>query len=389
MGNHQLAKHTFSSLTEEQQLLRQTLRQFAEERIVPHATAWDEKKEFPRAVIGALGELGVMGMLVPENYGGTGSDYRTLAMVIEEIARYDGAVALTVSSHNSLCVGQILIAGTHEQKSKYLPDLASAKKLGAWALTEPGSGSDAAGLKTRAVKQGDHWVLNGSKAFITQGSVGDVYVVLANTNPQAGTRGISAFILEKGMPGFSVGKPENKMGCRASDTAALSFDNVKIPAANLLGRENEGFVDSLKILDRGRVMIAAMALGLARGAIEEAVKYAKQREQFSQSISKFQAIQWLLADSSTELAAARVLTERAADLLDAGKFAKKEASMAKLYASEAAMRITSRAIQVHGGYGYISEYPVERYFRDAKICEIGEGTSEIQREVLAKVLLDD
>jgi alkylation response protein AidB-like acyl-CoA dehydrogenase len=376
-------------LTEEQLLLRNTIREFALKNIVPFSRQWDDEKTFPHEVIRQLGELGVMGMLVPEQYGGAGSTYSTLSIVLEELARHDGAVALTVSSHNSLCVGQILLAGNDAQKRKFLPDLASGKKLGAWALTESGSGSDAAGLKTRAEKQGDYWLLNGSKAFITQGSVAGTYVVLANTDPKSGTKGISAFILEKGMPGFHVGKPEDKLGCRASDTAQLSFDNVKIPAENLLGKEHHGFVDSLKILDRGRVMIASMAIGLGRGAIEEALQYAKQREQFSQSISNFQAIQWLLADSVTELSAAKVLTDRALHLLDQNKFAKKEASMAKLYASEAAMRITSRAIQVHGGYGYIKEYPVERYFRDVKICEIGEGTSEIQREVLAKVLLDD
>jgi alkylation response protein AidB-like acyl-CoA dehydrogenase len=374
-------------LTEEQQMLREAVRDFAKNEIAPHSMAWDEEAKFPIELMPKMGEMGFMGMLVPEQYAGVGLDATSLTIVIEEVARYDGSIALTISSHNSLCIGHVLLAGSDKQKETYLPKLATAEHLGAWALTEPGSGSDAAGMDTKAVKKGDYWLLNGSKAFITQGSVANTYVVLANTDPAKGVKGISAFILEKGMDGFTVGRKEDKLGCRASDTAQLAFDNVKIPAENLLGRENEGFIDTLKILDKGRVFIAAMAIGLARGALEESLKYSSQREQFSQPISNFQAIQWMLADSATELSAAKLLMQRAAWMLDDGQFAKKEASMAKLYASEAAMKITSRAIQIHGGYGYIKEYPVERYFRDAKICEIGEGTSEIQREVIANCIL--
>ncbi len=376
-------------LSEEQQLLRQTIRDFAATHIVPNASGWDEDGTFPTEVVAKLGELGVLGMLVPEEYGGAASDYMTLSLVIEELARYDGAIALTVSSHNSLCVGHILLAGSDAQKQRYLPQLAAGAHLGAWALTEPGSGSDAAAMQTRAERHGDHWVINGSKAFITQGSVADVYVVLALTQPDQGTKGISAFIVEKGTRGLTAGRKEDKLGCRASDTTSLSFDQVKVPAENLLGKENKGFVDTLKVLDRGRVMIASMALGLARGALEEALQYAKEREQFSQSIANFQAIQWMLADSATELTAATLLTRRAAWMCDQKMYVKKEASMAKLYASEMAMRVTARAIQIHGGYGYMKEYPVERFYRDAKICEIGEGTSEIQREVIARAIFAD
>jgi hypothetical protein len=376
-------------LTDEQVLLRDTVREFAAEKIAPQSASWDEEAKFPLAVVRELGELGIMGMLVPEELGGAGLNYSSAVMVIEELASFDGSIALTVSSHNSLCIGHILLAGSEAQKKRYLPDLASARCLGAWALTEPGSGSDAAGLKTKAVLRKDRWILNGSKAFITQGSVGNTYVVIAATDSKLGTRGLSAFIVERDMPGFSVGRSEDKLGCRASDTAQLSFSDVEIPVENLLGSQNEGFIDALKVLDRGRVTIAAMALGLARGALKEAVRYAKQREQFGQPIANFQAIQWMLADSHTEWMAAKLLTERAAWLLDQNLFAKKEASMAKLFASEMAMRVTNRAIQIHGGYGYIKEYPVERYYRDAKLCEIGEGTSEIQREVIARAILPD
>ena len=374
-------------LSEEQILLRDTIREFAEDHIASQSFEWDLNKTFPIDVVRQLGEMGFLGILVPEKYSGGGLDYSTMAVVIEELARYDASIALTVSSHASLCLGHLVRFASDEQKEKYVPDLATGEKMGAWALTEPSSGSDAASMKTKAVPDGAGWLLNGSKAFITQGSVASTYVVLASTDETKGTKGITAFILEKDTPGFTVGSPEDKLGCRASDTAQLSFDNVRIPKENILGEVNQGFINTLSVLDRGRVMIGAMATGIAKGALLEALKYSTQRVQFKKPIANFQAIQWMLADSATELTAAKLLVKRAAFLLDAGQPFKKEASMAKLYASEVASRITTKALQIHGGYGYIKEYPVERYYRDAKLCEIGEGTSEIQREIIAKEIL--
>lgn len=378
-------------LSEQQTLIRNSVRDFAKKHIAPHAEEWDEHEEFPREVFRELGALGVMGMNIPEEYGGAGMDYVSSALALEEIARYDGSAALTVASHNSLGSGHIYLAGTEEQKQKYLPDLASGEKLAAWGLTEPGSGSDASGMRTRAVREGDTWIINGAKTFITQGSYGDVTVVLASTSPEKQQKGITAFIVENDQPGFSVSRKIKKLGMRASDTVELRFDDVEVPDSNRLGKVDHGFIDTLKILDRGRIGIGALGVGLARGALEESLDYAQEREQFGNPISDFQATQFKLADMATEIDAARLLVMRAACMADnfseTGERFTRQASMAKLNASEVAMRATEEAIQIHGGYGYTREYPVERYFRDAKLLTIGEGTSEIQRLIIARHLL--
>jgi alkylation response protein AidB-like acyl-CoA dehydrogenase len=323
-----------------------------------------------------------MGILVPEEYGGSGMDVVSFAIAVEEIARYDGSTALSVQAHNGLGCGHILVAGSEDLKKRYLPDLASGQKLAAWGLTEPGSGSDASGMKTMAVKKGDQWILNGSKNFITHGTYGDVYIIMANTDPEKGNKGITAFVAEKGWKGLNIGKKEDKLGMRASDTTSLSFEDLEIPDENRLGEVNMGFVDTMKILDRGRAVIAALAYGIGRGAYEEALSYAKERKAFGKTIADFQAIQWMLADSFTELEASKALVYQACWMHANQMYAKKQSSMAKLYASEAAWRVCHRAVQIHGGYGYVNEYPVDRYYRDVKLCEIGEGTSEIQRELI-------
>lgn len=374
-------------LTENQRMIRDMVRDFAQREIVPHAAAWDEKKEFPMATIRELGKLGVLGMVYPPEYGGAGADTTSFALALEELGRADGSVALTVASHHSLCTGHIFLAGSEAQKKKYIPRLASGESLGAWGLTEAGSGSDAASMRTTAVRKGDRWVINGGKMFITQGTVGEIHVVLAMSDAAKGKRGISAFIIEKGTPGFTTGKQINKLGLRASDTAELIFENVEIPAENLLGEEGNGFIDTLRILDRGRIGIGAMSVGLGWGALDAAIKYAREREAFGKPIGDFQAIQWMIADSATELDAAHLLVMRAAFLNERGRPHTTESSMGKLFASEAAMRAANKAIQIHGGYGYTTEYPVERIFRDTKLMEIGEGTSEIQRLVIARSLL--
>ena len=374
-------------LTEEQKLLKQTIRDFAETQIAPGAAARDEAARFPTELIPKMAELGLFGIMIPQEYGGAGLDTLSAAIIGEELARVDAAIALIVASHNSLCAAHILNFGSEMQKQKYLPSLARGEKLGAWALTEPGSGSDAAALKTRATLEGEHWVLSGEKQFITQGSTAGVYVIMTSTEPSQGKRGISAFIAESGTAGLRVGKIENKLGVRASDTVAVQIEDARIPKANLLGQLNGSFDDVLKVLQGGRVGIGAMAVGIAQGAFEESIKYARMRKQFGKPIAEFEAIQWMLADMATEIDAARLLVYRAAQLKDRGMAFVTAASEAKLYAAEAAMRATTKAIQIHGGYGYIKDYPVERYFRDAKICEIGEGTSEIQRMIIAKELL--
>ena len=374
-------------LSEEHTLLRQTIREFAEREIAPGASARDEAARFPSELIPRMADFGLFGINIPQEYGGAGLDALGATIIIEEVARFDGALALIVASHNSLCAGHILSFGSETQKQKYLPSLASGKKLGAWALTEPSSGSDAAALKTSATFDADHWILNGEKQFITQGSTAGVYVIMASTNRSQGKRGISAFIVERETPGLSVCKVENKLGVRASDTAALRMEGARVPKDNLLGALNEAFDNLSRILQGGRVGIGAMAVGIARGAFEEALKYAEERKQFGKFIAEFEAIQWMLADMATEIDAARLLVQRAARLKDAGQPFSQAASEAKLYAAEAAMRATTKAIQIHGGYGYLKDYPVERYFRDAKLCEIGEGTSEIQRMIIAKEML--
>jgi alkylation response protein AidB-like acyl-CoA dehydrogenase len=378
------------TVSEHHELLRKSVRDFARAEVLPHARKWDREERFPKEIVPKLAEMGLLGIRIPEEYGGSGMDMTAYAICVEEIARVDGSLALTVASHNGLGTGHILIFGNDAQKKKYLPKAATGEWLAAWALTEPGSGSDSAGLRTTAKRDGEGWVLNGTKMFITQGSVGGFCVVLARTNPEAPKqKGITAFIVEHGTKGFSASKHLEKLGCRSSDTVELTLEDVRVSDAQRLGELDHGFADTMQILDRGRISIASMALGLGRGALEMAVRYAKDRKQFGKAIAEFQAIQWMLADSKTELDAAALLTQRAAWLADQGKRHTTEASMAKLYASEAASRVCNRALQVHGGYGYTREFDVERHLRDAKICEIGEGTSEVQRSVIAKHLLRD
>ncbi|HZY31184.1 MAG TPA: acyl-CoA dehydrogenase [Candidatus Methylomirabilis sp.] len=374
-------------LSEEQKAVQKMVRDFAEREIAPVAQGLDEREEFPAEIVRKLADLGLMGILVPKEHGGAAMDYISYALVLEELGRYDASVALTVESHNSLCSNHIYLAGTEAQKRTYLPRLSSGRVMGAWGLTEPGSGSDAAGMQTTATLEGDHWVLNGTKNFITQGSVAGIYVIMAITDRLKREKGISAFILEKGAPGFRVGRKEHKMGFRASDTAQLIFEGARIPRENLLGELNHGFIDTLTILDAGRIGMAALSVGIARGCLEEGLKYAKERHAFGRPIASYQAIQWKLADMATEIDAARLLVLQAADLKDRGQPFTKEAAYGKLFSSEIAMKAASEAVQIHGGYGYIKEFPVERYFRDAKFCAIGEGTSEIQRLVIARQLL--
>ena len=374
-------------LPESHRALQSSLRDFCEHHVKQAARKWDEEERFPHEVVRQLGELGVLGMLISEEYGGAAMDSLAVAVAVEEIARYDGSLALTVASHNGLGTSHIRVFGNEEQKRKYLPKLASGEWLGAWGLTEPGSGSDASGMKTTAVRKGDTWVLNGTKMFITQGTVGSVFVVLALTSPEKRQKGITAFILEKGLPGFSQRPIHGKLGMRSSDTAELILENVEVPDSQRLGEVDHGFIDTLKILDKGRITIGALALGLARGALEESLRYARERTAFGQPISDFQALRWMFADMKTELEAAKLLVHRAAWLADHGQPYTQEASMCKLFASEVAMRACNKAIQIHGGYGYTREFPVERYLRDAKLCEIGEGTSEIQRSIISREVL--
>jgi alkylation response protein AidB-like acyl-CoA dehydrogenase len=375
------------SLSEEQRLLKKTVREFAEAEIGPHAREWDEKQEFPREVFTKLGELGLMGVVWPAEYGGSGMSTLDYAIVMEELSRVDAGVALSVAAHNSLSSGHIFLAGSEEQKKKYLAPLARGEKVGCWGLTENSAGSDAGGTKTTAVRDGGQWVLNGSKTFITNGRVADTAVVMAVTDRAKGNKGISAFILERGMKGFRSGKKEDKLGVRSSDTSELVFEDCRVPAENLLGKEGNGYVDTLKILDRGRIGIAAFSIGIAQASLEASMTYAQGRRQFGHPIADFQAIQFKIADMATKVSAARLLAWHAASLRDAGKEHKVESSMAKLFASEAAVEIALDAVQIHGGYGYLKDYPVERYLRDSKLGTIGEGTSEVQRLVIARELL--
>jgi alkylation response protein AidB-like acyl-CoA dehydrogenase len=376
-------------LSEEQLEMRRVLRDFAQKEILPHAAEWDEKKTFPMKTIKALGELGFLGVVFPPEYGGAGLKYVDYALVIEELARADASVAITLSAHISLCSNHIYEQGTEEQKKEFLTPLASGKWIGAWSLTEPEAGSDAGGTRTTAVLDGDDWVLNGSKTFTTNGSVADVAIAMAVTDKSQGSHGISAFIVPRGTPGFRSGKKEDKLGHRASDTSEMVFENCRIPKNLLLGKEGEGFISALKVLDGGRIGIAALALGIAQASFECALAYSQQRKQFGKPISSFQGIRWKLSDMATEIDAARLLMYRAATLKDLGQRHTKEAAMAKLYASEVAVRASNEAVQVLGGYGYIKDYPAERYYRDAKLTTIGEGTSEIQRLVIARQLLTD
>ena len=377
------------TFTKEQELLRKTLRDFAEEEIRPHVREWDEKQHFPRDVLGKLGELGIMGAIFPEEYGGAGLTYVDYVLAVEELSRVDGSIGITVAAHNSLCTNAIFEAGNEEQKRRYLPRLTSAEWIGAWSLTEATAGSDAGGTRTTARKEGDNYVLRGSKTFASQGTECDVAVVYATLDRNLGKKGITAFIIEKGTPGFRAGKKEDKLGLRASDTAELVMEDCVVAVANRLGGEGEGFHDAMHILDGGRIGIAALALGMAQGAFEAAVAYAKQREQFGQPIAEFQAVQHMLADMAKEIDAGRLLTYHSAWLKDRGERVTQQSAMAKLFTSEVAVRVTNDAVQIFGGYGYTKDFPVEKYFRDAKLCTIGEGTSEIQRLVIARELLKE
>jgi alkylation response protein AidB-like acyl-CoA dehydrogenase len=373
--------------TEEQQLLRRSVREFAETEIRPHVREWDQEQHFPRELVPKLAALGLLGIQFPEEYGGAGMTPLDYCICIEEIARVDPAVALSLAAHNGLCSSHIALFGDEAQKRTYLVPLARGEKVGAWGLTESTSGSDAAGMRTTAARAGACWVLNGSKTFTTHGRVCDIMVVMAVTDRAAGTKGISAFIVEKGTPGFGPGKKEDKLGMRASDTSEVLFDNVKIPADQLLGGEGQGFVNTMQVLDAGRIGIAALAVGLAQGAYEAALSYARERKAFGRTIAQFQAIQWKLADAATKIEAARLLTYRAAYLKQRGGRTTLESSMAKLYASEIAVKVADDCVQIHGGYGFVKDYPAEKYFRDVKLTTIGEGTSEIQRLVIARRLL--
>jgi len=376
------------SFTDEQQQLRKSIREFAEGEIAPHVMEWDETSHFPHEIMPKLAEMGLLGIIFPEQYGGAGLGYIEYVIAIEELSRVDGSVGIIVAAHNSLCSNHIYKFGTEAQKQKYLVPLAQGKKIGAWSLTEPEAGSDAGGTRTTARRAGDHYILNGSKTFTTNGHYADTCVAMAVTDKSKNSHGISAFILEKGMPGFRPGKKENKLGLRASDTSEVIFTDCRVPAGNLLGLEGEGFTGSLAILDGGRISIAALGLGMAQGALDAATKYAKQRKQFGKAISEFQAIQFKLADMATEVEAARLLVYQAAWLADknSARFTR-ESSMAKLFASEVAVRVANECVQIHGGYGFIKDYPAEKFYRDVKLCTIGEGTSEIQKLVIARQLL--
>jgi alkylation response protein AidB-like acyl-CoA dehydrogenase len=374
--------------TDEQNHLRRSIREFAEGEILPHVMEWDEVSHFPSEIMPKLAEMGLLGILFPEQYGGAGLGYIEYVLAIEELSRVDGSVGIIVAAHNSLCSNHIFKFGSEAQKQKYLLPLAQGKKIGAWSLTEPEAGSDAGGTRTTAKRNGDHWIINGAKTFTTNGHYADVCVAMAVTDKSKASHGISAFIIEKGTPGFKPGKKENKLGLRASDTSEVIFSDCRVPQENLLGDEGEGFTGSLKILDGGRISIAALALGMAQGALEAAIQYAKQRKQFGQPISEFQAIQFKLADMATEVEAARLLVYQAAWLADKNdrRFTR-ESSMAKLFASEVAVRVANECVQIHGGYGFIKDYPAEKFYRDVKLCTIGEGTSEIQKLVIARQLL--
>jgi alkylation response protein AidB-like acyl-CoA dehydrogenase len=374
-------------LTDDQRRIRDVAREFAGAELGDKIAPYDERHEFPWPIVKKLGPLGLLGVLVPEEYGGAGLDYVSYAVIVEELNRGDASVGITMWAHNSLCTNHIATFGSPEQKRAYLPRLATGEALGAWGLTEPGSGSDAAALRTRAELHGGEWILNGSKAFITNASVATLAVVMARTDPAKGSKGISAFVLEKGMPGFSAGRPYRKLGLHASDTAELVFEDARVPAANLLGEPGAGFVQAMKVLEGGRIAMAAMAVGIGQAAVDQAVKYMKQRSAFGKTLAEFNGLQGMLADVATDVEVGRLLTLRAAWLKDAGRPAMHAAAMAKLFASEAAMKAATKAVQIHGGAGYITEFPVERIFRDAKLTEIGEGTSEIQRLVIARELL--
>ena len=373
--------------SEEQELIATSARDFAEQYIRPHVMEWDEVQHFPKDVLHKAGEMGFMGIFIPEEYGGSGLGYHEYAAIIEEIAKVDPSIGLSVAAHNSLCTGHIHYFGNEDQKKKWLPKLATGEWIGAWGLTEHNTGSDAGGMNTTATKDGDYYVLNGSKNFITHGISGHIAVVIARTGEKGDSHGMSAFVIEKGTPGFSSGKKEDKLGMRASETAELIFDNCRIHKDNLLGQEGEGFIQSLKILDGGRISIAALSQGISKGAYEAALKYSKERVQFGKQISSFQGISFKLSDMATEIEASNLLIHKAASMKNNGEKVTTMGAMAKMYASEACVRISNEAVQIHGGYGYIKEYPVEKFYRDSKLCTIGEGTTEIQKLVIARNIL--
>ncbi|MBI3940640.1 MAG: acyl-CoA dehydrogenase family protein [Acidobacteria bacterium] len=373
--------------TTEQELLRRTVRDFARREIAPHSLEWDEAQHFPIELVPRLAALGLMGITISQQYGGAEMGILDFVIIIEELARVDGGVALSVAAHNALCASHIFRFGAQDQKKKYLPALAAGGSVGAWALTEPGFGSHAAGIQTRARLEGGFWVLNGAKSFTTHGSCGDIFVVMASTSPEQGGRGITAFLIEKGTPGLTSGKKENKLGCRASDTAGLTLEDCRIPEGNVLGKAGEGLTAALQILEGGRISMAAMAVGIGQGSLDCALKYSKEREQFGRPISDFQGVQFKLAQMESRLQAARWLTYRAAWLQDSQRRCTLESSVAKYVASEAAVWVGEQAVQIHGGYGYLKDYPAEKYWRDSKVCTLGEGTSEIQKIIIARELL--
>ncbi len=373
--------------TENQLMIADMIRDFAAKEIKPKMMEWDEAQHFPKDLFHKMGELGLMGILVPTEYGGSGFGYFEYMTAIIEVSKICGSIGLSMAAHNSLCTGHIMAFGNEEQKRKYIPKLATGEWIGAWGLTETGTGSDAGGMNTTAVKDGDHWVLNGSKNFITHAISGEVAVVIVRTGEKGDSHGMSAFIIEKGTPGFSGGKKENKLGMRASETACLFFDDCRIPAENMLGNEGEGFIQAMKVLDGGRISIASLSIGIAKGAYEAALQYSKEREQFGKPISQFQAIGFKLADMATQIECAELLTAQAAYLKNEGKPMTKESAMAKYYASEISVKVSNEAVQVFGGYGYTKDFPVEKFYRDCKLCTIGEGTSEIQKLVISRQLL--
>lgn len=375
-------------LDENQQIIKETIREFAENKIKPVIMDYDESQEFPIEIMKELGELGFLGILVPDKYQGAGMGVVEYALVVEEIARVDPSIALSVAAHNGLCTNHILQFANEELKEKYLPDLATGRKIGAWGLTEPASGSDAGGMQTTAVREGDNYILNGTKNFITHGKTGETAVIMAITDKEKGKKGISSFIVEKGWEGFSVGKKENKLGMRASETTQLIFENCKVPSSNLIGNEGEGFAQAMKILEGGRISIAALSVGLAQGCLEAAMKYSQERNQFGKPIYDFQGIQFKIVDMRTDIEAARLMTYKSAVMKDEGKNISQSASMAKLFASEIATKASGDAVQILGGYGFVKDYPVEKFYRDVKLLTIGEGTSEVQKIIIARNLRD-
>ncbi len=372
---------------ETQAMIADSIRDFAEQNIRPHIMEWDESQHFPVELFKKLGEMGFMGVLVPEELGGSGLGYHEYITVIEEISKVDPSIGLSVAAHNSLCTNHILTFGNEEQKKKWIPKLATAEHIGAWGLTEHNTGSDAGGMNTTAVRDGDHWIVNGAKNFITHAKSGDIAVVIVRTGEKGDSRGMTAFVFEKGMPGFTSGKKEDKLGMRASETAELIFDNCRIPDANRLGEVGEGFIQAMKILDGGRISIGALSLGIAKGAYEAALKYSKERYQFGQPISNFQGIAFKLADMATEIEASELLLHKAAYLKNNGKNVTVAGAMGKMYSSEVCVRVSNEAVQIHGGYGYTKDYPVEKFYRDSKLCTIGEGTTEIQKLVISRNLV--